>query len=431
MGKIEILNVGYTHINKNSNENVEKLPNIISDPKKYRDCFDKLSANIKENLNKYQISDFHIVLVKNTDSIKISCLFGLFNKVSRYSGVIAIGVDYEGFNLVYNFFLDNYVKLIYDNSYDQIIYSQGTRIDFMPTNPLGKMFSKYDDNLRYGCAMKLSDKLINTTVTAEAIKTFASVLAKVPIKDEEFANSYYVEFAKNPGGEIAGIMLKVYNTHIILHPILTDSSEDGEFTRDLLDVIEGHLLGIQIDKDIPPAWVNQTLPDYEEKKNKAFASLNSILEEELILRNLYWSTGDDLEKAVEYAFKKLGFAVENIAKDRNSRDLLIKYKGIEWYVEVKGKEGIIDISDISKFIASNPRSKLIFVGNAYRLYPPENRPEAYTKKAIETIKENLNENTIESFYPLTSLDLINFVTKGYAADAVIDAMGKIRNKYLA
>ena len=428
MGKIEILNVGYTYINKNSNEDVEKLTNIISDPKKYLDCFDKLSANIKENLNKYQISDFHIVLVKNTDSIKISCLFGLFNKVGRYSGVIAIGVDYEGFNLVYHFFLDDYVKLIYDNPYGQIIYSQGSRIDFILTNPLGKMFGKYDSKLKYGCAMSLSEKLL--ALMEDTIEIIGRTTPSSQLIDKEFSRLPYVEFAKNPGGEIVGIMLKVYNTHIILHPILTDSSRDEEFTRDLLDVIEGHLLGIQIDKDIPPAWVNQTLQDYKEKENEAVISLNSILEEEIMLRNLYWSTGDDLEKAVEYAFRKLGFAVENIAKDRNSRDLLIKYKGVEWYVEVKGKEGIIDISDISKFIANNPRRKLIFVGNAYRLYPPENRPEAYTKKAIETIKENLNKNTIDLFYPLISLNLITFVTGSYNTEFVIDAMENIKNKYL-
>ena len=428
MNKISILNIGYEFVNKHNNEDIERLPEIIQDPEKYQDYSPKRSAEVKENLNKYQISDFHIVLVKDTDSINKSCLFNLFNKVGSYAGVIAIGMDHEGFRLIYHFFLDPYLQLIYNNQYGQIIYSQGKRIDFIFTNPLGKMFSKYDGKLRYGCATRPSEKLL--ALMEDTIEIIGRTTPSSQLIDKEFSLLPYVEFAKNPGGEIVGIMLKVYNTHIILHPILTDSSEDGEFTRDLLDVIERHLLGLQIDKDIQPTWVNQTLPDYEEKKNKALASLNSISEEEFILRKLYWSTGDDLEKAVEYAFRKLGFVVENIAQDRNSRDLLIKYKGIEWYVEVKGKEGIIDIGDISKFIANNPHCKLIFVGNAYRLDSLENRPEAYTKKAIETIKENLNKNTIELFYPLTSLNLINFVTKGYNTDVVIDAMENIKNKYL-
>ena len=105
MNKISILNIGYEFVNKHNNEDIERLPEIIQDPEKYQDYSPKRSAEVKENLNKYQISDFHIVLVKDTDSIKKTCLFGLFNKVGLYAGVIAIGLDAEGFRLIYRSFL--------------------------------------------------------------------------------------------------------------------------------------------------------------------------------------------------------------------------------------------------------------------------------------------------------------------------------------
>lgn len=415
MVNIDVLNIGYTLVNSKNNERIHSVPKVVIDPKT-RNFNNAKELRMSVLLDKYPIMDYHLVLIKNSSEIPYNSIF--LNKLGVHAGVIAIGVD-----SYYNIYpiLKDYVE------FETI---SGHNLVFITDNPLGKIFSRYSNSLRYGYTMKLSDKLINTSITVEAIKVFASALAKTPIKDEEFANSYYVEFAKNPGGETVGIMLKIKNTYVILHPILTDSNKEGAFTRDLLDVIETHLLGIQTNKEIPPAWVNQMLPEYEEKKNFAISSLNSILGEENVLRNLYWSTGDDLEEAVEYAFKKLGFEVKNIAKERNSRDLIITYNSTEYYVEVRGKEGIIDIGDISKFIANNPQQKLIFVGNPYRLILPGKRGEAYTKKAIETIKENISRGTIESFYLLTSLDLINFVKNGYKADAVIDEMRNITNRYI-
>ena len=430
MGKIEILNVGYIFIDKNSNENIELVPNIISDPEKFRDCSEKKFTEVFVNLNKYQISDFHIVLVKNLDGIKLSCLLALFNKVGNYSGTIAIGIDYKGFNLIYHYFLDDYLKLIYDNNSGLPIYSQGSRIDFILTNPLGRMFSKYSSALRYGCAMKPSDKLRNTIAMETALDILINETANSTPKNEKFAHEDYIEFAKNPGGETVGVMLRISKTTVILHPIITDSNKEAEFSRDLLDIIEEYLLGVKKNKDIPPVWVNETLPEYKNKEMNALNTLNSILIDENMLRNLYWTTGEDLEGSVEFAFKKLGFEVENIAELRDSRDLIIKYKGMEWYVGVKGREGIIDLEDVSKFITNNLKRKLIFVANHYRRNPPETRGEAYTTKAKETIKESLKEVSIESFYPITSLDLIDFIKKGYVAEDTIKAMEAIARKYL-
>jgi len=83
-------------------------------------------------------------------------------------------------------------------------------------------------------------------------------------------------------------------------------------------------------------------------------------------------------------------------------------------VEIKGKEKNADKEDISNFIANNPNKNLIFVINHFRFIDPKERKDIkscppYTPDAIGTVKNALNNKSIESFYPITTMDLAEWV----------------------
>jgi len=108
-----------------------------------------------------------------------------------------------------------------------------------------------------------------------------------------------------------------------------------------------------------------------QKKKKIISYASNELNIINNLRELHYQSGTKLVNAVEFAFKKIGFEVENISSRGESVDLVIRFKGKEFLVEVKGKEKNADKEDISNFIANNPNKNLIFVINHFRSIDPK------------------------------------------------------------
>jgi hypothetical protein len=159
------------------------------------------------------------------------------------------------------------------------------------------------------------------------------------------------------------------------------------------------------------------------------------LEDLELLRNLHWETGEKLEKAIELAFKKIGFDVENVSMKGESRDLIIRFNSFKFVMEVKGKEGAADKSEISNFIANNLNENLIFVVNHYRLENPKERENKksiylpYTPAALDVIKTAISKKVIKGFYPITSMDLAKWLYEKLTPNKVLEELEKVAQNY--
>lgn len=103
---------------------------------------------------------------------------------------------------------------------------------------------------------------------------------------------------------------------------------------------------------------------------------------------LYYETGHPFRDIVKEAFSELGFEAENLPKKVSGiPDIEIRTTGFEAVIETKGEKkqiGENDVNQLSK-AQSKPEfkgKKLIFVGNAFRLKPPNQRNMFFHEDAI-------------------------------------------------
>jgi len=279
-------------------------------------------------------------------------------------------------------------------------------------------------------------------------KNSAELLNEPIDKVDKQGEQYYDDvFATTPGGLTVGTIIQAGETKLIIHPepLFKDENSFKDFTRKFLDAIEANLLG----QTTVPQWVEQLFVKEQLKIfiesigrisnssecNKIFSDYNNELTKFGIIKNLYFQSGTELVNAVEFAFKEIGFEVENVSAKRESHDLDIKFKGKEFLVEVKGKEESAKQKDISNFIANYPKKNLIFVVNHFRFIDPKKRKDKksyppYTQGAIKTIKADLNDNMIESFYPITTMDLAEWVKNKLTPDMVLEKLNEKAKIYL-
>jgi hypothetical protein len=435
LSEIYILTVGYPSINSKSNEKLIQHPLTN----------DKLGNSIiKESINFY---DYHIIMIKDI-SVLITfpeCL----KEIGNYRGVLAFSFFplccYKKYDLTQattlsekfrmeeynnaseNFYISYYSKVLLPYIDSQLF--EGKNIEFRKGHWLGEIFNNYKEYFKYKGSFTPGENLKGIIALEELSK-------KISKKSVSFIK-IFAPFAFAPGGLIVGAIVKITNSTLILHPEPLFSNEKllAKFLRDFLDGIETNLLGVKYMEPPKPRWVDYL---FIKEKKKIIEEAMKIYDKSLkeierftFLENLYWQTGDELVNAIEFAFKELGFHVENISHERKSGDLIVQHNESQFIIEIKGKEGPADKSDISNFIANNLNKNLIFIVNHYRLDDPKernNKPDIYipyTPSAIETIKDNLNNKTIKSFYPITTIELAELVLKKLTPKEVLENLEKI------
>jgi hypothetical protein len=121
---------------------------------------------------------------------------------------------------------------------------------------------------------------------------------------------------------------------------------------------------------------------------------------------LYYETGHPFRDIVKEAFSELGFEAENLPKKVSGiPDIEIHTTGFEAVVETKGEKKQIGENDVNQLSKAQSRpefrnKKLIFVGNAFRLKPPNQRDIFFHEDAIILAKSR-------GITLLSSLTLIN------------------------
>ena len=120
----------------------------------------------------------------------------------------------------------------------------------------------------------------------------------------------------------------------------------------------------------------------------------------------YYETGHQFRDIVKKAFSELEFEAENLPKKVSGiPDVKITTTGFEAVIETKGKKkqiGENDVNQLSK-AQSKPEfkgKKLVFVGNAFRLKPPNQRDAFFHEDAIALAESR-------GITLLSSLTLIN------------------------
>lgn len=121
---------------------------------------------------------------------------------------------------------------------------------------------------------------------------------------------------------------------------------------------------------------------------------------------LYYETGHPFRDIVKEAFSELGFEAENLPKKVSGiPDIQIRTTSFEAVIETKGEKKQIGENDVNQLSKAQSRTefkgkKLIFVGNAFRLKPPNQRDVFFHEDAI-VLAESIGITL------LSSLTLIN------------------------
>jgi len=433
---IYALTIGYPQINRKNNEDITEAT-LLKD--------ERGNFKIKDRINIY---DYKVIMIKDLQLLRPQTHF--FNKIGEYDGILAFSFwpldDYYNFDPNTQKFYITYSEALKPYILSEKV--QDSHIDFIQDHWLGKVFNDYKEYFKYVGGFSPS-KDLRTIITLESInkmldkmldtKNNAELLDEPIDKVDKKGEKYYDVFATTPGGLTIGAIIQAGKTKLIIHPepLFENENSFKDFTRKFLDAIEANLLGINIQTTVPQ-WVEQLSVETERKITNEFTDkiiksseckeIFSDYKNELIkigiIKNLYFQSGTELVNAVEFAFKEIGFEVENVSAKGESVDLVIKFKEKKFLVEVKGKEKNADKEDISNFIANNPHKNLIFIVNHFRFIDPKERKDIksyppYTQHAIETIKTDLNDNTIESFYPITTMDLAEWVQDKLTPDMVL------------
>jgi hypothetical protein len=431
MDKIYILTIGYPSIDPMDDEKITQCTFL-------KDELGNLM--VKGVINPY---DYNVIMVKDLRLLIPSPK--IFDEVGKYRGILAfsfwpLDVCLKYPKNEYDLYAEELNKIFLMKKFDDLSekffssYSKalkfylisknvnGSNIIFKKKHWLGKVFNKYEGHFNYEGCFSPSSYL-------ELILAFSH-------------EKLYDPFAIAPGGLTVGAIVKVGNSTLILHPKPSFGDEDlfREFAREFLNGIKANLLRVKYPQITKPCWVDELYAEDEKRLmdevKRCVEEYDRKLEDLKLLRDLHWETGENLVKAVELAFKEIGFSVENVSMKGESRDLIIRFNSLQFVVEVKGKEGAADKSDISNFIANNPNENLIFVVNHYRFEDPRERENKksvyrpYTEAALHAIKTAISKKVIKSFYPITSMDLAKWLYEKLTPNRVLEELNKMAQNYL-
>jgi len=419
---IYALTIGYPQIDRKSNEKITEAILLK----------DELGNKIKYRINVY---DYNIIMVKDLQLLRPQTDF--FNEIGEYNGILAFSFwpldDYYNFDPITQKFYISYSNAL--KPYIITKKERGSHINFNQNHWLGKVFNKYKEYFKYLGGFEPSENFNNSIfIRTMAYLSFYYKNYNVSRQTlDKLEKKYYDVFATTPGGLTVGAIIQAGKTKLIIHPEPSFKDENffKDFTRKFLDAIEANILGINIQTTVPQ-WVEQLYAEEQQKIiSYALNELNIINN----LRDLHYQSGTKLVNAVEFAFKKIGFEVENVSTKGESVDLVIRFDGKEFLVEVKGKEKYADKEDISNFIANNPNKNLIFVVNHFRSIDPKERKDIksyppYTPDAIGTVKNALNNKSIKSFYPITTMDLTGWVQYKLTPDMVLAKLNETAEIYM-
>ncbi len=121
---------------------------------------------------------------------------------------------------------------------------------------------------------------------------------------------------------------------------------------------------------------------------------------------LYYETGHPFRDIVKEAFSELEFEAENLPKKVSGiPDIKITTTGFEAVIETKGEKKQIGENDVNQLSKAQSKhefkgKRLIFVGNAFRLKPPNQRGAFFHEDAIALAESR-------GITLLSSLTLIN------------------------
>jgi hypothetical protein len=402
------------------------------------------NGRLKDSVNFY---DYHVAII--SDVKYLSSFPNSFDIVGEYPGILAFSfwsLDPERHHNISYVPVDperhhniSYVPvdpehIFYEEHYSKVLKSyieskpiKGSNIIFDGKHWLGQVFEKYKKYFSY----------VGSFTPASQFSSILSIEKVLPGFDKTNYMESYQPFAHTPGGLVVGAIVKIEKTTLILYPIPSFNGADDElknFVRDFLDEIDANLLGIKHLETTKPRWTNELFVEergsLKKELNEAYGKYQEKTQRLDRLEELYWQTGEPLEKAVEFVFREIGFNVQNISKMRESKDLIVKFNEQSYVIEVKGKEGSADKAEVSNFIANNPDESLVFIVNHYRLKPPEERTNgsntypSYTSAAVQTIKTAIKNKSIKSFCSLTTLNLAEWVLKKLTPDQVKREMEK-------
>jgi hypothetical protein len=405
---------------------------------------------IKGVINPY---DYNVIMVKDLRLLIPSPK--IFDEVGKYRGILAfsfwpldiypkyhpyakepdrIFLLKEKFNELSNNFFSSYSKALKFYLISKNV--NGSNIIFKKEHWLGKVFNKYEGHFSYEGCLSPSSHL-------ESIIKIEDLLASLNKEPStKLREKSYDPFATTPGGLTVGAVVRIGDSTLILHPKPSFEDENlfRKFTREFLNSIKANLLGVKYPQITKPRWVDELYAEDEKRlineAKRCVEEYDRKLEDLKLLRDLHWETGENLVKAVELAFKEIGFSVENVSMKGESRDLIIRFNSFQFVVEVKGKEGAADKSDVSNFIANNPNENLIFVVNHYRFEDPKERENKksvyrpYTEAALHAIKTAISKKVIKSFYPITSMDLAKWLYEKLTPNKVLEELNKVAQNYL-
>lgn len=136
-----------------------------------------------------------------------------------------------------------------------------------------------------------------------------------------------------------------------------------------------------------PDWIDSYEFDEKVSIREEIKEKSEKLKNFQELEGLLYSSGEPLENSVEHALDVLGFDPENTVEEE---DFVIRYDGLIYIIEVKGKSGRISKSDVAqlgtwldKWIEKEDPEKLrgVLVGNYERNKRPKDRGKALTEQA--------------------------------------------------
>ncbi len=317
-------------------------------------------------------------------------------------------------------FIEHYsIKLA---EYLESTKTNGQHLSLDDRTKLGKFFEKYNKKLSYIGTFEPS-------ISQKLSEGFDELSTRLSNASKSKRASNFEPFATNVSGLVVGAIVKAGETLLVLYPkvFLYGEPEEKRFLRTFIAELES--MRIEEHSEDRPKWLSKIKLN-REKFDRTYKEFEAAKNEINYIEDLYWRDGEKLENAVLRAFRDLGFEVYDNTSKRNTIDHILKMKNQpdEFIIQIKGHQnGPITQEDVSEIIAANPRKKIIFVGNPFRLDDFELRErsrECYSTHALKVIHEGLEKGSLETFYPITSIDLAKWKDLGLTSEQVISEMKK-------
>lgn len=178
-----------------------------------------------------------------------------------------------------------------------------------------------------------------------------------------------------------------------------------------------------------PEWISEHLLPRLKQINSDLSKLELERNDLELISSVLYTTGDNLEKSVEFLFSRLGLETFPQAKGANI-DLKAKHPvlGLGFAIEITGVKGIIQ-KDTNKIAQANQyyfdsvgtpeeNDKLIIVANTeYHLDPKQRKPIAFTEHVIRLIGE---KSLLITTYQLYNLWKSVYENKKMAEDIITE-----------